>query len=100
MPPLTDDTLYLCSTPVDTFLVPDLFLPQDDDSSRLDGMPGCQVVTTPQLLPILVCLPLAIPCRPGDADVVPLPITYLQRQLGNLQGKGKAKNIHFMSLCS
>jgi len=65
-----------------TFIVcfiacPYLFLPQDDDSTRFDGVPGCEVLTSTQLLPILVSLPLAIPCGPGDADVVPLTITYL-----------------------
>lgn len=62
-----------------------LLLPQDDDSPRFDGVPGCQVVASTQLLTILVSLPLAVPCGPGDADVMPPSITYLQGQLGNLQ---------------
>lgn len=62
-----------------------LLLPQDDDSSRLDGVPGGQVVSRPQLLPVLVGLPLAVPCGPADADVVPFSIAYFQWQLGDLQ---------------
>lgn len=64
-----------------------LFLPQDYDASGFDGVPGCEVFTISQLLSILVGLPLAITCGPGDADVVPTTITYIQRQLGHLQLK-------------
>lgn len=66
---------------------PYLLLPKDDDSSRFDGVPGRQVVSGAPLRTILVSLPLAIPCGPGDANVVPPSITYLQRQLGNLWSK-------------
>ncbi len=67
--------------------LPHLLLPQNDDSPGFDRVPRCQVVASPQLRTILIRLPLAIPCGPGDADVVPPSITYLQRQLGNLRSK-------------
>lgn len=62
-----------------------LLLPQDDDSPRFDGVPGCQVVASAHLPTVLVSLPLAVTRGPGDADVMPPSITYLQGQLGNLQ---------------
>lgn len=81
-----------CSAPS-----PYLFLPQDDDSAWFDWVPGCQVISTPPLLTVLVRVPLAVPCGPGDANVVPPPITHLQRQLGNLLSKEnqhiKKKNV-------
>ena len=61
-----------------------LLLPEDEDPSRLDGVPGGQVVSSTQLLPVLVGLPQAVPSGPGDADVVPPPVTHRQGQLGHL----------------
>lgn len=64
-----------------------LLLPQDDHSSRFDGVPGCQVVTSSQLLPVLVSLPLTISRGPRDADVVPPAVANLQGKLSNLGSK-------------
>lgn len=61
-----------------------LFLPQYDGSSRLDGVPGGQVVPGPQPLTILVGFPQTIPGGPGDTDVVPPTVTHRQRQLSHL----------------
>lgn len=55
----------------------DLLLPQDDNSTRFDGVPSGQVVAGAELSPILVSVPLAIPCGPGNADVVPPSISHL-----------------------
>lgn len=63
---------------------PYLFLTQDNDPPCFDGVPGCQVVPGSPLHTVLVSLPLAVPCGPGDADVVPRSITHLQWQLGHL----------------
>ena len=61
-----------------------LLLAQDDYSSRLNWVPGGQVVPCAQPLSILVGFPEAIPGCPGDADVMPAAIAYRQRQLGHL----------------
>lgn len=61
-----------------------LLLAQNNDPARLYRVPGGQVLSRSQLLPILVRLPEAISGRPGDADVVPLPISDGQGQLGHL----------------
>lgn len=61
-----------------------LLLPQDEHTPRLDGVPGCQVLPSAELFPILECFPHAISGSPGDADVVPLAITNKQGQLGYL----------------
>lgn len=52
---------------------------------RLDGVPGGQVLTRAPQLPILVGRPQAIPCGPGDADVVPAIVLQAQGQLGHLE---------------
>jgi hypothetical protein len=62
-----------------------LLLPEDEHAARLDGVPGGQAVAGAQLLPVLECFPQAIPCRPGDTDVMPLAITDEQRQLCHLR---------------
>lgn len=67
-------------------LLPHLFLPKDDDPPGFDGVPSGQVVASSQLPPVLVSVPLAVPCGPRDADVVPHSIPDLQWQLGNLIG--------------
>lgn len=64
-----------------------LLLPKDQHTPRLDGVPGGQVLPGAELLPVLEGLPHAVPCRPGDTDVVPLAVTDKQGQLGNLQWK-------------
>lgn len=60
-----------------TFWFPYLLLPQYDDPPWFDRVPGRQVVTGTQLRSVLVSLPLAVTRGPGDADVVPPPITHL-----------------------
>ena len=62
-----------------------LLLPEDEYTTRLDGVPRGQVLSSAQLLPILEGLPHAVPRRPGDANVVPLAVTDKQGQLGDLQ---------------
>lgn len=76
---------YCLLTVFYVFLPQYLFLPQDDDSSRFDWMPGCQVIAAAPLLTILVRVPLAVSRGPGDANVVPPSIARLQWQLGNLR---------------
>lgn len=77
---------------------PHLLLPQDDNSSRFDGVPGSQVVPSAQLLPVLVSFPLTVPCGPGDADVVPPPIAHEEGQLGYLESKhGLLLNSHILN---
>lgn len=61
-----------------------LLLPEDEYTTRLDGVPWGQVLPGAQLLPILEGLPHAVPRRPGDTDVVPLAVTDKQGQLGDL----------------
>ena len=51
---------------------------------RLDGVPGSQVLTGALKLPILVGRPQAVPCGPGNADVVPGVVLQAQGQLGHL----------------
>lgn len=51
---------------------------------RLDGVPGGQVLPGALQLPVLVGRPQAIPCGPGDADVMPAIVLQAQRQLGHL----------------
>lgn len=64
-----------------------LLLPKHQHTPWLDGMPRCQVLPGPQLLAILEGLPEPIPCRPGDADMVPLAIADEQGQLSHLHGE-------------
>lgn len=52
---------------------------------RLDGVPGGQVLTGAPQLPVLVGGPQAIPCGPGDADMVPATVLQAQGQLGHLE---------------
>lgn len=66
------------------FMSTHLLLPQDEHTSWLDGVPGCQVFPSAELLPILECFPHAISSGPGDADVMPLAITNKQGQLCDL----------------
>lgn len=61
-----------------------LLLPEDEHTAWLDGVPRGQVLPGAQLLPVLEGLPHAVPCRPGDTDVVPLAVTDKQGQLGDL----------------
>lgn len=61
-----------------------LLLAQDKDPMRLDGVPSGQVLPGALQLPVLVGRPQAIPCGPGDADVVPATVFQAQRQLGYL----------------
>lgn len=61
-----------------------LLLAQDKDPVRLDGVPGSQVLPGAPQLPVLVGRPQAIPCGPGDADVVPAIVLQAQGQLGHL----------------
>lgn len=61
-----------------------LFLPKDQYTPWLDGVPGSQVLPSAEFLPILESFPHAVPCRPGDTDMVPLAITDKQGQLCNL----------------
>lgn len=49
-----------------------LFLPQYEDTSWFDGMPGSQPLSPPLHLPPLVGLPHAVPQGPADTDVLPL----------------------------
>lgn len=68
---------------------PHLFLSQDDHPSRFNWVPGGQVLPGAQPLPVLVRLPEAVPCRPGDAYVVPAAVAHRQGQLGHLGKKGE-----------
>lgn len=63
---------------------PYLFLAQDKDAVWLDGVPGCQVLTRTPQFSVLVCRPQSISCSPGDADMVPVAVFQVQRQLGYL----------------
>lgn len=51
---------------------------------RLDGVPGCQILPGALQLPVLVSRPQAIPCGPGDADMVPAVVLQAHWQLGHL----------------
>lgn len=62
-----------------------LLLSQYEDSSRFDGMPCSQSLTSTFHLPPLVGLPHPIPQGPAYADVLPLILWQGQRQLRHLQ---------------
>lgn len=57
-----------------------LLLPQDEDPSRFDGMPGGEIQARTPLHTILVGLPLSITGGPGHAHVVPFSIADRQWQ--------------------
>lgn len=63
-----------------------LFLPQNEDPSRFEGVPGGKVVPSAPLHAILVRLPLSIACGPGHADMVPLPVAQRQGERHSLVG--------------
>lgn len=66
-----------------------LLLPQDEDPSRFDGMPGREIQAGPSLHTVLVGLPLSVPGGPGHAHMVPLPIVDRQRQCYGLWADGQ-----------
>jgi len=57
-----------------------LLLSQDEDASRLDGVPSREVLPGSPLDPVLEHLPLAATRRPRHTHVVPLAIAQRQRQ--------------------
>lgn len=63
---------------------PYLLLPQDEDPSWFDGMPGREIQARPPQHTILVGLPLSITGGPGHAHVVPFSIVDRQRQCHGL----------------
>lgn len=62
-----------------------LFLPQNEDPSGLDRVPGGKVDPGPLLHAVLVGLPLSIPGRPGHTHVVPLAPLKGQRERHGLR---------------
>lgn len=61
-----------------------LLLPQDEDPSRFDGVPGGKIQPGPPQHAVLVGLPLSVPSGPGHAHMMPLPIADRQWQRHSL----------------
>lgn len=57
-----------------------LLLPQNEDPSRLDRVPGGEIYPRSPQHSVLVGLPLSVPCGPGYTHMMPLPVTHGQRQ--------------------